>query len=72
MMERGSVALLASQVVHLIPSLTQTSLSSDSERSAGGVGGGGAGGVGIRESGVGRCRVFWVMGLQIHGDGEFN
>lgn len=70
MMERGSVVLLASQVVHLIPSLTQTSLSSDSERSAGG--GGGAGGVGIRESGVGRCRVFWVMGLQIHRDGEFN
>lgn len=71
MMERGSAALLASQVVHLIPSLTETSLSSDSERSAGaGVGGGSE--VGIREAGVGCCRVFWVMGLQIHGDGEFN
>lgn len=49
MMERGSVALLASQVVHLIPSLTQTSLSSDSERSAGGVG-------------VGVAREGWVLG----------
>lgn len=31
MMEHGSAALLASQVVHLIPSLTETSLSSDQQ-----------------------------------------
>lgn len=65
-MERGAAALLASQVVHFIPSLTETSPSSDSERSAVGAGGG------IKEAGVGCCRVFWVMGLQIHRDGEFN
>lgn len=34
MMERGSAAVLASQVVRLIPSLAETQLSRDSERSA--------------------------------------
>lgn len=40
MLERGSAALSASPLVHLIPSLTETSLSSDSI-SAGGRGEGG-------------------------------
>lgn len=37
MMERGSAAILASQVVHLIPSLTKTSLSGDSAVGGGGL-----------------------------------
>lgn len=37
MMEPGSAAILASQVVHLIPSLTKTSLSSDSAVGGGGL-----------------------------------
>lgn len=63
-MESACAALLALQVIHFIPLLTETLLSSSSAlRTARGLGhvGGGRGVVVV-------VWVLWVMGLQIHGD----
>lgn len=68
MMERGSAAILASQVVHF-DSLINRDITEQRLRA---ISGGGGSGECIKEAGVGCCRVFWVMGLQIHRDGEFN